>query len=62
MYLSLFEQIKQLSISEFELFERAYEHAHGTVGYVIPEYCTFVQLAVLPQYVIDYLLYLRSTS
>ena len=62
MFLSLFEQIKQLPITEFELFERAYEHAHGTIGYVVPEYCAFVQLAIMPQYVIDYLLFLRSTK
>lgn len=62
MMLSLYEQIKQLPIEEFELFERAYEFAHGTIGYVVPEYCCYVQHGVIPQYVIDYLLFLRGVS
>jgi len=62
MMLSLAEQIKQLPIDAFEVFERAFEHKNGTTGYVVPEYCAYVQTAEMPQYVIDYLLYLRSTS
>lgn len=62
MMLSLFEQIKQLDLDEFELMERAYEHEYGTTGYVISDYCTFVQHGIMPQYLINYLLFLRRTT
>jgi hypothetical protein len=62
MMLSLYEQLRQINLPTFEVFERAYAHEFGIEGFINPEYCTFVQTGIMPQYVINYLLFLRSTS
>jgi hypothetical protein len=60
MMLYLINQAKQLNLSEYDLFERAYEWVHGTEGYIVPEYCAYIQHGIIPQFVIDYMVHLQS--
>jgi len=48
-------QAKQLDVSIYDMFERAYEWQHSTTGLVVNDYCQFIQHGIMPNYLLAFL-------
>lgn len=55
-YLAKFkEKVDDLRLSPIELFETAYVSVFGKIGNITPDYCIYIQEAILPKYVCKWL-------
>jgi hypothetical protein len=60
MMLYLINQAKQLGISEYDLFERAYEYINGTDGDVSSDYVQYILHGLMPEYLVKFLKHLQE--
>jgi hypothetical protein len=54
------DQARQLNLSEYDLFQRAYEHTFGCEGDVANDYVQYLLHGILPNYIITWCQHLQN--